>query len=171
MAEQEKPVSDLPAGTDAAPAQWSGRRSIAELAAGSRRPTAKPREHQLRGTGGDRAVGAPVAAVRGQVIMACGTGKTFDRGLGRRAPAEPSQVDRARADDPAGSSVCTRMAAPCRRRSAGLLRICSDKAAPAHRGRHRAAMSLARHVPPTDPAEIAERLARWDTPLLGDLHV
>ncbi len=159
MAEQEKPVSTcLLARMRASAVDWPA--GIDELAPATP-AAAKPREHQLQALE-DIERWAGGGGVRGQVIMACGTGKTLievwtAERLGARnvlvlVPTIPLVRQCAR--------EWPRHATTQRR----LLRICSDKAAADAEDIIRSdELSTART---TDPAKIAGRL-RDGSPLLA----
>jgi superfamily II DNA or RNA helicase len=159
MAEQEKPVMTcLLARMQASPVVWP--RSIADLAP-SPPAKAQPREHQIEALEKiDR--WARGGGTRGQVIMACGTGKT----LVEVWAAERLQARRVLLLVPT---------IPLLRQSArewqhhadtqrSVLRICSDKTPPHAEDVLRGdELGTART---TDPVEIAAWLGR-DTPLLA----
>lgn len=158
MADQEKPVSTcLLSRMRESAVQWPA--SIAELAPAVP-PAAQPREHQLTALDAiDR--WSRGGGTRGQVIMACGTGKS----LVEVWAAERLQAQHVLVLVPTIPLLrqCAREwprhAATQRR----LLRICSDKAAADAEDIIRGdELGTART---TDPAEIADRL-REDSPLL-----
>jgi len=158
MRDQEKPVSTcLLSRLHASPLAWPA--TVAALAPVST-PTAEPREYQAKALD-DIDRWARSGADRGQVIMACGTGKT----LIAIWSAERLQAQRVLVLVPTipllrqSAREWTQHAATSRR----LLRICSDKSAPDAEDIVRGdELGSART---TDPREIADRL-RTDPQLL-----
>jgi len=159
MAEQEKPVSTcLLARMRASAVEWPA--SIVELAPANP-AAAEPREHQLQALE-EIERWAAGGGVRGQVIMACGTGKSL---------IEVWAAERLGAQQVLVLVPTIPLVRQCAREwprhattQRGLLRICSDKAAPDTEDIIRGdELGTARTT--TDPAGIAERL-RDGSPLL-----
>ncbi|MGH2865409.1 MAG: DEAD/DEAH box helicase family protein, partial [Solirubrobacteraceae bacterium] len=159
MAEQEKPVSTcLLARMRASAVEWPA--SIAELAPATP-AAAQPREHQLQALE-EIERWAAAGGTRGQVIMACGTGKS----LVELWAAERLGAQHVLVLVPTIPLVrqCAREWSRHAATQRGLLRICSDKAAADAEDIIRGdELGTART---TDPAEIAERL-REGSPLLA----